>query len=414
MVDRIFIGGVSKPSYWLAVYKTTNYDEGFGVSVSPSGQIYSVGAVYSNTEGTNEDFGVLRINNNGSLNWQKYIKTNFNVDVGYGVSATSAGVFVSGQLAGYTRGYTALLTTTGELSWESLLSNSRFFSIAADSSGNNYSCGNGDVLNTPVAYLVKRDSSGTILWQRSLSEGVDTQGSSVAVDASGGVYITVYGSGTGYLVKYDSSGTLQWQRVFNASNVKGVARAADGSIYCCSSFGGLELRKYNSSGVLQWFRKLGSAGNEQATAVACDAASNVYVCGTTSSYGSMDMLIAKYSPSGSLLWQRRLGTSSAIESANGIAVDPTNRVILTGHVRMGGSTMQYFQYFAAALPSDGSLTGSYVLDGATFNYAATTLALGTSGSDSAGALSDAGFTSTTYTTTITTGDSGLTSSVTNI
>ena len=90
-------------------------------------------------------------------------------------------------------------------------------SMAVDSSGNMYYAGYSYAYPGGTDYsqnLVKYNSSGEIVWQRSLdASGIVDAAYSVSLDSSGNVYI--FGSGTansyGTYVKFNSSGVLQWQ-----------------------------------------------------------------------------------------------------------------------------------------------------------------------------------------------------------
>lgn len=100
--------------------------------------------------------------------------------------------------------------------------------INVDSSGNVYAAGNIGLSNgTPLAYVVKFNSSGTFQWdyihQYDDQRGVFT---SIDFDSSGNVYVAGTqqedGNGSfagswryiGVVVKLNSSGTVQWQRGF--------------------------------------------------------------------------------------------------------------------------------------------------------------------------------------------------------
>ena len=88
---------------------------------------------------------------------------------------------------------------------------------------------------------------------------------------------------------------------------------------------------------------LGGTGSEQASAIAVDAAGNVYVTGQTRSVdfpittnalqptlrGPSDAFVSKFSPNGALDWSTYLG-GSADDQANGIAVDASGNVYVTG------------------------------------------------------------------------------------
>lgn len=91
----------------------------------------------------------------------------------------------------------------------------------------------------------------------------------------------------------------------------------------------------------EWFINGGGAGFEQGKAIAKDGAGNVYVAGyfegtavfgatSLTSSGADDIYVAKLNPGGNWLWAKRAG-SDAQDVCNGIAVDNSGNVIITGN-----------------------------------------------------------------------------------
>ena len=104
--------------------------------------------------------------------------------------------------------------------------------------------------------------------------------------------------------------------------------------------------KYDPSGNLLWEKRYKGPGNgaDGATAMAVDAAGNVYVTGESGGVGSgLDYATLKYDASGNLLWEKRYnGPGNASDRATAIAVDAAGNVYVTGYSDGGGSgvTMQ--------------------------------------------------------------------------
>lgn len=102
-----------------------------------------------------------------------------------------------------------------------------------------------------------------------------------------------------------------------------------------------------------WSHTWGGLSFDQAQSVALDANGNVYVAGSTSSYGAgEDALILKYSASGSLRWAKTWGGSSD-DYATRIAIGPD------GYIYVVGSTSSYGvgsrSMFLLKLTSNGDL-----------------------------------------------------------
>lgn len=280
-------------------------------------------------------------------------------EYGNDVAVDSLGnVYICGQTnsagAGGVDFILAKYDALGVIQWQRTLGGSSTDSangIAVDSLDNVYVCGRtyslGGFGNAVVA---KYNSSGTIQWQRMLTNSNDyDEWLGIAIDSSNNVYLSGQTSGTlsgntgstdMLIAKYNSSGTLQWQRAIGQTYTDisyGIAVDASSNVYVCGyqlvSTRDVQLIKYSSSGTLQWQRKLSGTGNDYGYGVGVDSSNNVYVCGYSSSTGSAssDILLAKYNSSGTLQWQRALG-GSYFGVAEELTTDSSNNIFIVGRV----------------------------------------------------------------------------------
>ena len=123
-------------------------------------------------------------------------------------------------------------------------------------------------------FLMAYNTSGTHQGTNQIGTSADDEGTGVAVDSSGNVYMTGYTEGA-----------------LTGTN----AGAAD-----------IFLTKYNSSGTQQWIRQTGTSGDDKGLSVDVDSAGNVYVTGyTTGAFtganaGDKDVFLLKYDTDGNL------------------------------------------------------------------------------------------------------------------
>jgi len=238
----------------------------------------------------------------------------------------------------------------------------------------------------PDAFLAKFNSSGTRQWATYYGGNGVAEGSCVAVDNIGNVYITgnAFGysgiatagayqtslitlgtlDGNAFLVKFNSSGLRQWGTYYGIASGSGVATDANRNVYLTgtaessagiatvgayqSSLAGYYnayLAKFNSVGVRQWATYFGGTVEDFGTGVATDFSGNIYITGNTSSSsgiatvggyqtsfgsnGTYHAFLAKFTDNGSLDWATYYGGNDT-DNGLGVSTDGSGNVYITG------------------------------------------------------------------------------------
>jgi hypothetical protein len=264
---------------------------------------------------------------------------------------------------------------------------------AVDASGNVYTTGyfdlTGDfdtgpgVFNLTSAgghdiFVLKLDASGNFVWAKSVGGPGQDIGESIALDATGNVYITGifadtadFDPGPGvynlmaprttnvFVEKLDSSGNFVWARQIGDSSsynwAYGTAADSVGNVYLTGFFdhtvdfdpgsgifnltskgsSDIFVLKLDASGNFVWAKQIGDTLSDQSFAIAVDRLGNVYTTGlfqgtvdfdpgvdsfylTTSTTNTI--FISKLDPSGNFVWAKQAQGTGA-DWGNSITVD---------------------------------------------------------------------------------------------
>ena len=202
------------------------------------------------------------------------------------------------------------------------------------------------------AVLLKFDSDGNLLWQRSWGGAITREESEdVATDAQGAAYI----SGTQrdnqaqtaglFVVKFNPDGTVAWQKISNGSSGFAVAVAPDGHVYAAGSkirpdesfeFDVLALKITNGGGLV-WDVTYPVAGPVDARGGMTVAADGGPIFAGAIQAGKkvvgISALLVKLTAGGALLFDRAWGGKDGT-SAAGVALAPDGSIHVGGQASL--------------------------------------------------------------------------------
>lgn len=201
--------------------------------------------------------------------------------------------------------------------------------VAAGTDGSIYVCGRVENLeiNRYDALILKYDKNGNVLWQKTWGGNDGDWALGVAVGSNNNIYVVGYtysfgeGAGDGFIVKYDSDGKLLWQKTIGGEcpdQLNAIAVDRRDNIYVAgrtNSWGAGDddafIAKLNPDGKIMWQRTWGGEDWDSASAIVVTHADDILVAGATMSFGNgktdADVVLLKYTNFGRLESQKIWG-----------------------------------------------------------------------------------------------------------
>jgi len=331
-------------------------------------------ANYSGNHG-GYDFWVVKLDSSGTEVWEQNLGGSGN-ELAYSIQQTTdGGYIVAGESDdatgnhGNTDYWIVKLDSSGNIIWQKSLGGSggeTAYSIQQTNDGGYIVAGtststDGDVTGNHGNgdyWIVKLDSSGNIIWQKSLGGSGNDYAQSIQQTSDGGYIVAgtstsndgdvtghhgaagvpgVNGVSDYWIVKLDSSGNIIWQKSLGGSDddivtsiqqttdggyiVAGYSWSTDGDVTGNHGNGDYWIVKLDSSGNIIWQKSLGGSGNDYASSIQQTTDGGYIVAGTSWSNdgdvtghhgaaGVTDYWIVKLDSSGNIIWQKSLGGSN--------------------------------------------------------------------------------------------------------
>lgn len=313
--------------HWQKCLGGSAFDRGSSIIQTKDGEYIVAGTVGSNDNDVQGggfhgafDFWIAKLDNAGSIKWQKCFGGSGS-DTAYSIQQTNdAGYILAGDTnsndgditGGLHGGYDIWITklsSSGVIEWQRCLggssndtarsvrqTNDGGYIIAGWTYSNDSDVAAGGYHGRADSWVVKLNNRGVIQWQKCLGGSDDDTAESISTTNDGGFIVTG--------VTYS-----------NDNDVKGKhnpsMRNSD-----------LWVVKLNNAGIIQWQKCLGGSGNDWAYSIQQTSNGGYIIGGKTNSndgdvrgnHGGFDLWVVKLNSVGSIEWQKSLGGSRTDEA----------------------------------------------------------------------------------------------------
>ena len=338
---------------WQRAYGGNGYDMAHSIQQTSDGGYIVAGE--SSSFGSSTEVWVLKLDGNGGITWQNLYGGSGD-DVAYSIQQTSdGGYIVAGETTSYgavsVDALVFKLKSDGTIDWWNSYggaNDDRARSIQQTSDGgfivagetNSFGAGDLDI------WVLKLNASGAVTWQKTYAATLDDAAYSVQQTSDGGYIIaggaTVPGTFLNdvFLLKLDTSGTVVWQHSYGGANddvAFSVQQTSDGGYIVAgktSSFGNVFgdawVLKVNASGAVIWQKTYGGNDSNSAVAIRQTADGGYVVAGETAYFGAgdADVCVLKLEPTGEIgSGSTLISTSTATVSTAGFTAGTSSAIV---------------------------------------------------------------------------------------
>jgi hypothetical protein len=324
---------------WNTFMGASAYDLARRIAVDGSGNVY-VSGVSKATWGSpvnpyagGLDAFVVKLNSRGERQWNTFMGAS-TTDEGWGIAVDGSGnVYVSGvskatwgspvnPFAGRQDVFVVKLNSSGERLWHTFMGSPDWAMwpfIGVDGSGNVYVSGwSAETWGTPLnphggsrdVFVVKLNSSGVLQWHTFIGGSGREESLGLTVDRHGSVYVSgvtgktwgtpvnpYAGAYEAFAAKLDSSGAQQWHTFMGSPSHdagRGITVDGSGNVYVTgwslrtwgspeNAHSGIEEDAFavilNPDGIRLWHTFMGASGGDLGQDIAVDTSGHVYIAG---------------------------------------------------------------------------------------------------------------------------------------
>ncbi|MFX0132770.1 MAG: hypothetical protein ACFFDN_03900 [Candidatus Hodarchaeota archaeon] len=333
--DNDEINPTNNGEKWMKTFGGPQSDVGNSVLQTSDGGYIVCGDTLNFGSG-GEDIWLIKTDSNGNIIWEKLFGGD-STDGGNSIQHTrDGGYIIAGKTYSYGVGGSDIwlikIDADGNKLWDKTYGGNDF-DIAYDVKQTNddgyiiigvtvsYGAGERDI------YLVKTDSDGNQLWEKTFGGNDYDRGESVQQTPEGGYILAgwtaSYGAGEFdfWLIKTDSAGELQWDKTFGGTGYDyghSVLNTDDGGYIItgeteskgADSFD-VWLIKTDSNGGLQWDKTFGRFGWERGNSIQKTNDGGYIICGDGPNNIKLDAKLIKTNSFGEKEWSKYYGGSGS-------------------------------------------------------------------------------------------------------
>jgi hypothetical protein len=339
----------AKELLWEKTYGGPGDDRAFSIAPADNNGFLIVGSSRSFNMNDTAAWAV-RIDSSGNMVWNKTYLEDHGSEF-RNVQKTTDGFLLVGNTflsSGNEDAWILKMDDQGNALWNKTIGGDRFnkvFSAATAPDGfvlagltNSSKSGNS------CAWLLKTDTEGNLLWNKTYEEMQDSAFRTILVTTTGDYVIAGYGDSTGngnydsLLTKTDYNGTVIWNETFGgleSNKAYALAGATNGYIIVGETHSNQEadadafVTKTDLEGRLVWNETYGGADFDVANAITPTGNGEYLVVGFTFSYGNgqRDFWFFEIDDSGNLVWSRTCGREGFEEAYAAVKIGDDEFVI---------------------------------------------------------------------------------------